>query len=926
MHELFEQQADRNPNNIAVVCGSHVLSYAELNARANRLAHRLRALGVQAGTLVAVCLERSVEMAVGILGILKAGGAWLPLDPTHPEQRHNAVLKDAGVSFLVTQASFLARFSASNLQILQLDADRHSISKCSSANPLNISSFADLAYVMYTSGSTGQPKGVMLTRANLHHYVRAMRQPLALTKDDVYLHTATIAFSSSVRQLTVPLTHGAKVVIATPDAIRQPVSLFEVIKEEKVTILDIVPSFWRTCIDLLTALDIQTRSDLLDNNLRLILTASEPLLPDLPKKWGGTRHPAELVNMFGQTETTGIVTTYAIPRADVSDVKTVPIGRPIADTQIYLLDDHCRPVPVGSVGEVYVGGPGVGLGYLNQPELTAERFLPNTLSSRIGERLYKTGDLARYRLDGNLEFVGRVDHQVKIRGVRIELGEVEATLSVHPGVIEAIVVARDDHHLDKRLVAYVVPKRNHVPTASELRSFLAERLSNHMIPSAFVVVESLPRLPSGKLDRQALPELDQPRTELSRPLVEPRDPVEEQLTKIWRAVLGPRDIGVKDNFFDLGGHSLTGLYILGQIERVFGKKLPLATLFQAPTIEELAKLLGDRNSPVSWSSLVPLQLYGSKPPFFWIHGEISDAFLPRYLGPDQPLYGLVHQSEDGKPAEYTTIEAIASRYLTQMRTVQPTGPYFLGGFCSGALIAFEVAQQLKAQGEDVGFLVLLEPNLLRNCAASPLMPLAPRPGENKATGVREDFQNLLMLEPRKRLPYIGQKFRSKLAERVKMVTSPAIEAIKRALCAVCHALGLAVPYSIRYVYILHILRKARKKYTVRTYPGSVTLFVLTEEGNSASDWVGLATENIEVHHIQGNHEYVLIEPHVRVWAETLKSCLTRAQTRAGLRENTEAFPKDTGEKLTPFESSARTTSEQSGSVRKYFDSSKGKAS
>jgi len=391
----------------------------------------------------------------------------------------------------------------------------------------------------------------------------------------------------------VPLTLGARVVIAATNEIRQPLELLEMVKRLMVTIVDFVPSYWRNCLNALTSLDISTRNALLENHLRLILSASEPLLPDLPWKWTfELGHGAKLVNMFGQTETTGIVATYPIPPSDHPERKTVPIGGPIGNTQIYLLDDQECPVPVGAAGEIYVGGPGVGRGYLNQPELTAERFVPNPFSNEVGDRLYRTGDLARCRPDGSIEFLGRIDHQVKIRGFRIEPGEIEAVLAQHPGVGENTVTAREDEPDNKRLVAYVVPRGGRAPVTGELlRNFLREKLPEYMIPSVFVMLEALPLTPSGKVDRRALPVPDQNRPELKEAFVAPRTPAEKVIAGIWAEVLGLERVGVHDNFFDLGAHSLLATLVISRVRDAFQVELSLRSLFETPTVAGLAEVI-----------------------------------------------------------------------------------------------------------------------------------------------------------------------------------------------------------------------------------------------------------------------------------------------------------------------------------------------
>jgi amino acid adenylation domain-containing protein len=881
VHGLFEDQARRTPNSVAIRCGDETLTYSQLDARANQLAWHLRNLGVESGTLVGVCVPRSIEMAIAILGILKAGGAWLPLDQRYPSDRQSLVLEDAGVSVLVTEQSIARTLPRHAATTVLLDRDSMSIASRDASDLPNPTEAGNLAYIMYTSGSMGRPKGVMITHANVCHYVNAMHERLAITERDVYLHTASMAFSSSVRQLILPLTSGARVVVAKPEQMQEPLSLFSMIRDQQVTVLDFIPSYWRICIDALARTDSTRRSEMLANKVRLIATASEPLLPDLPRRWRALGHGAQLINMFGLTETTGIVTTYTIPADCDSETATVPIGYPLGGTRVHLFDEFQNEVPVGSVGELFVAGPSVGLGYLNQPEQTAERFVSDPLRAPVDGCLFRTGDMARFGADGSLEFLGRVDDQIKISGVRIELAEVEAALRAHPAIEEVAVIARGDDPSDRRAVAYVAPAPGATLAVDGMRTFLRARLPEPMIPSGFVIIESLPRLPNGKLDRDALPVPTKARPELSRSVVPPRTATERRLVEIWEAVLAIVGIGITDNFFDLGGNSLAGLYMLARVHEVFGKHLPATAVLQAQTIEEMAKLVEE--DPVSRSALIPLQAYGSKPPFFWIHGELSNASLPRYLGPDQPLYALVHQSQDGNPARFTTVEEIAGHYLEEVRTIQPSGPYLIGGFCFGALVAFEIAHQLRAQGEKIRLLVLMEPSPLRNRSSSPVSRRAAVTGRPswqrriRNSGLRH-LQNLRQIHRRDRLHYVWVRTVERLSALINGITSPPARALKRAVCWAYHSVGVPVPYSFRSSYILGVYRRATQRYAVRTYPGSVSLFVPRDAPeNSISYWKGLATGTIEIHEIPDGHEAILKEPLVQVWAETLKACLNTAQ-------------------------------------------------
>ncbi len=496
VHRMIEHHASLHPTRPALLLGEERLSYGDLNARANQLARHLRTMGAGPEGLVGICMERSIEMIVAIIGVLKSGAAYLPLDPHYPKDRLEHMLRDSGVSLLLTDRGSDEAVTDYSGKVLRLDADRETIALESDENLDDAPGLTpeSLAYVIYTSGSTGLPKGAMITHGNLTHYVQAMHMRLEVSPTDRYLHTASIAFSSSVRQLMMPLVHGAMVVIALADQMGDPRELFGLIKNAGVTIIDVVPSYWRNISDAVRLLPHQQLASLLDNKLRLILSASEALLYDVPSRWTlELGHPARLVNMFGQTETTGIVSTYPIPSDYEGRSGIVPVGRPIANTRIYLLDRWMNPVPTGVPGEIYISGPGVGRGYLNRPELTEEKFVSDPFSDRPGARLYRTGDMGVYDEDGTINFLGRGDQQVKVRGFRIEPGEIESRLAEHPGVQQAVVLAQSEEGGDTRLVAYVVPDPVTAFTARQLlrmkREGELEGRSLHELPNGMVVCQ-----------------------------------------------------------------------------------------------------------------------------------------------------------------------------------------------------------------------------------------------------------------------------------------------------------------------------------------------------------------------------------------------------------------------------------------------------
>jgi len=593
-HHLFEAQVKQHPDAVAIVFEDQALTYQELNIRSNKLANYLQALTVGPEVIVGLCMERSLDIVVGLLGILKAGGAHLSLDPNYPKERIAFMLKDTQVSVLLTQQQLLNWLPPSKARIVCLDSDWKTIIQESKENPVCQATLENLAYVIYTSGSTGNPKGVMINHAGLCRYVQSIRVPLKLNDNDTYLHTASFGFSASVRQLMVPLTHALKVVLASIEQRANPLKLFELIKQQCVTIVDFSPSYWRNGIEVLNRLDTADKQSLLNNKLRLILSSAEPLSSDIPKRWRQyIKADTYLLNMYGQTETTGMVSFYPLPKLDHDQITSVPIGKPLPNVQLYLLDVNLQPVPIGVVGELYIGGPQSARGYINLPERSASTFMAaNPFSTDKNARMCKTGDLARYRPDGTIEFIGRLDNQVKIRGFRIELGEIEVVLAQHHSVRENAVIVQEISKTEPHLIAFIVAQSEQVIDNAELRAFLTDKLPEYMVPSYFVTLESLPLTPNGKIDRRALSQLSVESWKDSEDtFVAPRTPEEELLAGIWVEVLGIERVGVQDNFFELGGHSLHAARFIAAIHEKFKVDLPLRSLFDHPTIVAQADII-----------------------------------------------------------------------------------------------------------------------------------------------------------------------------------------------------------------------------------------------------------------------------------------------------------------------------------------------
>jgi amino acid adenylation domain-containing protein len=561
--QLFEAQVDKSPDAIAVVFEDQTLTYGALDARANQLAHHLRDLGVGPETVVGLCVKRSPEMIIGLIGILKAGGVYLPLDPDYPQDRLAFMLADAGAPVLVTQSALLERLGAHGARTVRLDADWPTIAQQPTRAPAGALDPRNTAYVIYTSGSTGTPKGVAVTHAGIPNLAAAEIDWLAITSASRVLQFAPLNFDAAIWEISAALASGAALILTNAE--RSGDGLSRLICEEGVTHATLPPA---VVADLSEELPLET-----------LIVAGESCPPDMAARWSAGRR---MINAYGPTETT-VCATMSEPLIGGSNP---PIGRPIWNTRVYVLDDGLEPVPAGVAGELYIAGAGLARGYLHRPGLTGERFVADPFGP-AGSRMYRTGDLARWRAEGVLDFLGRADQQVKIRGFRVEPGEIEATLLHHPAVAQCAVIAREDQPGHKRLVAYVVATADHVPDAAALRAHVGRSLPDHMVPAAFVVLDRLPLTPNGKLDRRALPAPE------FTPTVrrEPRTPQEEMLCALFAEVLGLERVGIDDNFFALGGHSLLATRLISRIRATLDVEIAIRSLFEAPTVEALAKCL-----------------------------------------------------------------------------------------------------------------------------------------------------------------------------------------------------------------------------------------------------------------------------------------------------------------------------------------------
>lgn len=900
VQNLIQAQVVRAPNSVALICDETQMTYVELNRRANQLAHYLRTRGVQPETLVGICVTRSLEMVIGILGILKAGGAYVPLDPSYPKDRLAFILDDARAQLVITQAELLDTLPRSNAQTLCLDRDWADIAQQPATDPEQTASPENLVYVIYTSGSTGKPKGVMITHANLYHFVRIACTAMEIRSDDVCLQTASINYALSVRQLMIPLCYGATIVIATSEQTHDPRLLFDLIKRRRISIMDVVPSFWRACLQALFALPIDERQNLMDNRLRRIVSIGEPLLSDIPHKWMREfGYKTTLINIFGQTETTGVVATFPIPPDLQNPGEIVPIGRSVPETELYILDSKMQSVPAGELGELCVSNPCLARGYLNRPELTAEKFVPNPFNSQPGARLYKTGDMARYRADGNIDYLGRGDFQVKIRGQRLELGEVEAVLNEQAGVRACVAMARGENPDEKHLVAYIVPDPTANLTAEALQHAMKQRIPDYMVPSLFVFLDALPLTPNGKVDRLALPDPALATRQFARKVVgaeqsmraentfiAPRNQLEQVIARIWQDLLKVDPIGIHDNFFDLGGHSLIAVRLFARIEQEFGIRIPITALFHAPTIARLAQLIERRDERViSWSPVVPIRTMGNKPPFFGVHGQDGGILfwndIVGYLPDDQPFYGVQAQGIDGIQPALTRIEDMATLYLQEIRKVQSRGPYYLGGFSMGGEIAFEMARQLNAQGERVALLVMFDtgnPNRAIRMSSYVSREIVTPALESDPSISRMEIARRKIVGHLRRLS--GRNPEGKLAYLIHEFWIRVRRIGIYTLVKLVRLSGMRLPDRLLLLYLQESHTKALQNYVPGLYSGKITLFRASQTlkanpPDSPLGWGPLTTGGLEVYLFDSTHRIVDAEYAEEV-AQKLNECLLTA--------------------------------------------------
>jgi amino acid adenylation domain-containing protein len=867
MSARFEEIVRRHPGRLAVKMGESALTYEQLNHAANRIAHAILNLAGAAKEPIGLLFEQGIDVIAAILGVLKSGKFYIALDPSSPPERMRHILQDSGATVLLTNnqnANFSGMLLTANLTVLSVEKIERALP---TSNPEVPISPDDTASICYTSGSTGQPKGVIETHRFRLYNVLIHSHNVPIRTDDRVSLLHSVAFATAQTNLARALLHGASLLPFDVKSKGLP-HLVRWLKDEGITICHMPVGAFRQFAEFLSPEDEFPL-------LRIIHLSGAPIHRsdfDLYKK----KLPRQTAFAFhlGMTES-GPICAAVVDRTFDFPSAGVPAGYPLAGRTISLVDDDGRKVSGDEVGEIAVASRYLAKGYWKQPELTKLKFLPDP--NDLEGRLYLTGDMGRFMPDGLLVHLGRKDLQIKIRGFRVELGEVERALLAHPGVREVGVAAWDRNGAEKSLLAYVVKCSDSEIFIDDLREFLRTKLPDYMIPTSFVFMPSLPHT-NGKLDRRALPKPDDKRPELGIAYAPARNDVERKLLRIWEEVLGLRTIGIYDRFFDLGGNSLLAIKLFGQIEKAFGKPLVPAVLFEFPTVAGLAEGLIQDRCDASLPSLLSVQPAGSKPPLFWIHGDSSYSDLPAYLAQDQPLFGLDHQSQDGESCRYASVETIATHYLGQIRKVQTRGPYWLGGYSFGGTIAFEIAQQLIRQGDKVGLLFMLD---------SSFPGVVPASGSDSSNSPDESIGiSLFRQEVKDRWQILRQL---SLAEKVAFIAArvwaransslyPIRKFLKLLTCQTCVATGRPIPRSLRSFYILNVYDQARREYRPQLFAGRVIYCKSSLRSNEhRRNWEKLMRKGLETFEVPGDHTDLIRPPAIGMWAKKLHAYLCETQ-------------------------------------------------
>jgi amino acid adenylation domain-containing protein len=864
IHELIEDTVSKSPQAIAILGNSKEWTYSELNCRANRLARFLRAEGIGEKSLVGVCMPRSPEMIAAVLGILKSGAAYVPIDPTYPEDRIRFMLEDTGAPIVFTSSEMMQSLPKNEKnRLIPLDSMTSIFDQLEETN-LNLpSTIEQLAYVIYTSGSTGRPKGVMVRHRPVVNVLDWINRTFQINSKDRILWVTSLSFDLSVYDLFGTLSAGSSIRIAVECDLHEPNRLLEILETEPITIWDSAPPMLQQLVPFFSN---RSRPSL-DHPLRLVMLSGDWIPVPLPDRVRSHFPNPKFVSLGGATESSIWSNWYPIGEVD-PNWTSIPYGKPIRKARYYLLNEQLQPVPIGATGEMFIGGEVLADGYLNREELTKERFIPDPFVHNPSARMYRTGDLGRYFQDGNIEFLGRIDHQVKIRGYRVELGEVESTLAQSPSVREAVVQVHRDASGHNNLIGFVVPKDRSAFSIEELTNQVKSRLPQYMVPSQFVVLQALPMTPNGKIDRAALKIPIRTLSLTPGEYVAPETDAERALQQVWQETLQINPLSVTANFTDLGGHSLLAALLMAKIETKLGHRLPLESLFRASTIREQARLIQE-HLELGTGNLVPFRKEGTRPPLFLIAGVGGHVFtfyqFSRMLGEDQPCYGVKAIGVDGHEPPLESVEEIAARYMEEILQERPKGPFILGGYSMGALIAYELALRLEAKGYQV-------PRVISFDMFAPGYPKK-LPLSRRLWLHTKDFWKL---SSRDKLHYA--------TERMKGIRNRLFRALNlyRLMAPEVKGLDVAPQENLKRVWAA--LNKARDSYWPKgKYRGQLVLIATEKPPEWAATifddplygWSPWAGQGVELHTVPASHLELFNDQNISRLAELIRDVLDR---------------------------------------------------
>lgn len=852
--DLIADQANQLPDSLAIKFKDTILTYRNLNQQVNQLAALLISQNINIGDKVGVALDRSAEMVIALLAIMKAGAAYVPLDPNFPADRLNFMLADSEASLLITSKQYTSLFTTEVKKLFIDDALALSADFSADEPGVDVQG-TDLVYILYTSGSTGLPKGVQITHHNLINLLDSFKNTPGFGQGDILLAVTTISFDMSVVELFLPLVSGALLIVADSEAVKDGRLLLDTLRKEKVTVMQATPYTWRMIVA--AGWDKPLPVTVFCGGEPMTKKLADSLLPVCAGLW----------NMYGPTETT----IYSIIKKVTTTAEDITIGKPVNNTQIYILDEHLKPVEQGGTGEICIGGNGLARGYYNRPELTAEKFVNYTFNGEPGYKIYRTGDLGKVVANGDILCLGRIDHQIKIRGFRIETEEIEHNISKLDNVNEAVVAVHTDELDNQRLVAYVQLKDNTLKI--DLKDYTAVwtdglrgKLPDYMLPHFYVIIKEIPLTPNGKVDRKALPKPVIEAHASSGDVIAPVTETEKVLTQLWVKYLGIKNISTTDNFFDLGGHSMVAVQVMVEVEKLTGQRLPIALLFDHPTIQQLANWIDSKDKNAGWKSLVKIKEGGNKTPLYLIHGEGLNLLvfngLANKLDPEQPVYGLQSLGLNGFDEQLDTIEEIAAHYNSEILADNPNGPYAVIGYSLGGHIAIEMVKQLEAQGKEVKLLGMIDTNL------------KPSDGDTKITQIfnkiRRQFPKALftikslLADPGATVAYQAMMIKLKtreLFEKEKTFKGSYLEGIPDFMGK-----------------LVEKLRTAVANYKVTPYNGRIFLFKAKTRVYFVDDfktlgWSGIAKKGVVVNDVPGDHKIMLLPPHDKQFAKILQRVL-----------------------------------------------------